>query len=153
MTQKELIVALDKWLAGKKSPMAGFSDYAVILARRNGVAVTLSTGIAQAETQCGTDPLADQIAIAGHNVWGYGHSPGTHGFLFDSYPDSINACTERLGQLVSAGYDTALKLSAIWVNGNPNSPNQQWADNVAEVMRAFGGNPDKLARAPLARAV
>ncbi len=147
MTQKELIAAMDAWLTGKHSPMAGFSDFAVILARYHGIAVSLSLAIAQAETQCGTDPNANQLNIKGHNSWGYGQSPGNnHGWLFPSWPDGISAVTDWLAQAyVYQGMTTVKKMCQKWVGVY----SQQWVDNVSFVMRQFGGDPDHLRRPAL----
>lgn len=155
MTQKELIVAIDDWLTKKGSPIAGFADYMVILARHFGIASAVSVGVAQAESQCGTDPNYDQITLDGHNVWGYGHSPGTHGFLFSSWPDGINACTERLAQIVHAGADTVEKLGCVWVNGDWSFQHvpTQWVSVVSQIITQFGGDPNKLLKSPLAPAV
>lgn len=156
MTQKELIAAMDSWLAGKKSPMAGYSDFMVILARHVGIASALSVAVAQAETQCGTDPNADHADIVGHNAWGYGQSPNVaHGYLFPSWPDGINAVTERLGQLFHGAdplfptCNTVTDLSGIWVNGDVDKPDAQWTANVTAILTKFGGDPNHIAKAPL----
>lgn len=158
MNQATAIIAIDNWLAGKKSPMTGYADYMVILARQWGVAISLSVAIAQAEGQCGTDPNYDQVALAGFNAWGYGHSPGTHGHLFSSWPDGIASVSEYLGQLVHGELafgplTTVEKLGPVWVEGNAEAPPPtQWIDAVSAIVVKFGGDPEKLARAPLARA-
>ena len=156
MTVPELIVAIDEWLQGKQSPMAGYADYMVILARDTGIALALSVGVAQAETQCATDPAANQLDIQGHNAWGYGQSSRvSHGYLFPSWPDGINAVSERLGQLVH-GLDpnyppctTVEELSAVWVNGDPNAPSAVWTANVSAIVKQFGGDPNNISKAPL----
>ncbi len=149
MTQKELITAMDAWLAGKHSPMAGFSDFAVILARYHGISLSLSLAIAQAETQCGTDPNAVQQNIKGHNSWGYGQSPGNkHGWLFPSWPDGISAVTEWIATAyVQKGLTTVKAMCPKWVGVY----SQQWVDNVSFTMRQFGGDPEVLNRVPLMR--
>jgi hypothetical protein len=149
MTQKELIASIDSWLAGKASPLAGYADYMVILARYHGIAVTLSLGIAQAETQCATDPHMERADLVGHNAWGYGHFPGTtHGFAFASWPDGISAVTEYLhDEYIALGLTTVEAICPKYVG----SYNQNWVDAVSEIIRKFGGDPKVLARTPLER--
>jgi hypothetical protein len=156
MTQKELIQQIDAWLTGKKSPMAGFSDFMVILARHFGVSLSLSIAVAQAETQCATDSNANQQDIQGHNAWGYGQQPGfQHGWLFPSWPDGINAVTERLAGFVHGTVPnyppcpTVDLLSGVWVNGDVNKPSLLWAANVSFIVVKFGGDPNNLAKVPL----
>ena len=148
-SQRDTITAMDTWLTGKGSPLAGFSDFAVILARYHGLSISLSLGIAQAETQCGTDTNMSPLDLTGHNVWGYGHPPGsTHGWQFGSWPDGISAVTQFLAEFyVYRGMDTVQKVCPIWVGRYSAS----WVDAVSSIMRQFGGDPNKLARAPLAR--
>lgn len=146
-SQRDTINAIDTWLTSKHSPMAGFADCMVWMARRSGVAITLSLAIAQAETQCGTDPNADQDDIKGHNAWGYGHSPGSvHGWLFPSWPDGISAVTDWLARgYIYQGLTTVEAVCVKWVG----QFSQTWVDNVSATMRQFGGDPEKLARTPL----
>lgn len=155
MTDKEVRVAIENWLKGKSSPMYGTADYGWILARYYGISGSLSIAIAQAETQCATDPNADQVMVDGHNAWGYGHSGGSHGYLFPSWPDGICAVTAYLHQLVYGldvrfpACDTVGKLSGVWVNGSISNPNLAWTNNVSEVIMKFGGDPNKLTRSSL----
>ncbi len=147
MNQKQLIVTIDEWLASKNSPMVGFTDFSVILARYHGISLTLTTAIAQAETQCAIDiPTLD---LQGHNAWGYGHPPGSkHGYAFATWPDGISAVTQYLAQAyVGQGLTTVEAICPKWVG----SFSQGWIDNVKAVMMKFGGDPEHLARAPLAR--
>lgn len=151
MTDKETRVAIENWLASKGSPLFGYADYMWVLARYHGIAGTLSLGIGWAETRLGTDPNMDPEDLEGHNVWGYGHPPGApHGFLFANWPDGIAAVTQRLAEgYVYAGFDTVEKICVKWVG----TASPSWVDNVSTVMRAFGGDPNKLKRARLAKAV
>lgn len=156
---------MDAWLAdptqhaaGIASPLAGFSDYMAILARRNGIPITLLLGVGQAETQEATDPAADQTMIAGFNAWGYGKGSQPHGFLFKSWPDGINSCTEHIADLVHNGWngsgplDTVEKLGAVWVYGDATLQRIPvwWVAAVKFVMTKFGGNPEALVKTPLA---
>lgn len=149
MTEKQLIDNIDSWLAGKKSPLAGFADYMVCLSRRNGIALTLTVGVAQAETQCATDIGA--LDLAGHNAWGYGHPPGAvQGYAFPSWPDGINSVTEHLANAyVYQGLTTVEEVCPKWVG----QYSQTWVDNVSAIIVQFGGNPEKLIRPPLAKEV
>lgn len=158
MTINELILDIDTWLQGKNSPMEGFANYMVILARDTGIALALSVGVAQAETQCATDPNANQLDIQGHNAWGYGQSARVaHGFLFPSWPDGINAVSERLGQFVHGldpnwpACDTVTKLGCVWVNGDATFTNVpvDWVNNVSAIITKFGGDPNHISKAPL----
>lgn len=157
---QDTITAMDTWLTGKSSPLAGFSNYQAILARHFGVPITLLLGVGQAETQEATDPNSDQDMIAGHNAWGYGKGSQPHGFLFGSWPDGINACTEHLADLVHNGYgqsgplDTVEKLGAVWVYGDATLQHipVSWVNAVSTVMKQFGGNPEALVKTPLAPA-
>jgi hypothetical protein len=155
VTDKETRVAIENWLQAKHSPMYGTADYGWVLARYSGISGSLSIAIAQAETQCATDENADQVAIKGHNAWGYGHSPGTHGYTFPSWPDGIACVTNELQKFVYGLYgayppcDTVLKLSGVWVNGDINKHAVGWAGNVSSVMKMFGGDPMKLQRSAL----
>lgn len=149
-SQKDTEANIDAWLSAKKSPMAGYADYMAILARHFGVPISLCVAVAQAETQCATDPNMEPLDLVGHNAWGYGHPPGaTHGFAFSSWPDSINAVTERLSQIIHDGCDTVSKLSGVWVRGDINSPVEVWSNNVSSIMSKFGGNPVALVKTPL----
>lgn len=149
-SQHDTIVAMDQWLSDKKSPMAGFSDCGVWCARVYGISISLTLGIAQAETQCATDPKMSPLDLAGHNAWGYGHAPEkSHGWLFPSWPDSISSVTDWLAQrYVYQGLTTVEEICPVWVG----TYSQSWIDNVSAVMRQFGGDPEKLARPRLLRA-
>lgn len=158
VTIPQLIEEIDIWLSGKSSPMAGFADYMVILARDTGIALALSVAVAQAESQCGTDPNYNQKDLAGHNSWGYGQSSRvSHGFLFPSWPDGINSVSERLGQLVHGldpnfpPCDTVTKLGCVWVNGDATFQNVpvDWVNNVSAILVKFGGDPNQISKAPL----
>lgn len=158
VTIPQLIEEIDIWLSGKSSPMAGFADYMVILARDTGIALALSVAVAQAETQCGTDPNANQLDIKGHNAWGYGQTASvSHGFLFPSWPDGINAVSERLGQFVHGldpnypACDTVIKLGCVWVNGDATLTNvpTNWVNNVSAIVTKFGGDPNSISKQPL----
>jgi hypothetical protein len=129
--------------------MAGFADYMVCLARRNGVALTLSLGVSHAETSFATN--IDPIDLAGHNAWGYGHPPGAqNGYLFASWPDGINSVTEHLANAyVYQGLTTVEEICPKWVG----QYSQTWVDNVSSTIVRFGGNPEKLIRPPLAKEV
>jgi len=146
-SQKDTINSIDAWLLTKKSPLAGYADALVWCARKSGVAITLSLGIAQAESQCGVDPLYNQSDLVGHNVWGYGQSPGNgHGWLFPSWPDGISSVTDWLFKgYVSQGLTTVELICPKWVGVY----SQSWVDNVSQVMRQFGGDPEKCSRVPL----
>lgn len=149
-SQKETIAAMDKWLTDKKSPLAGFSDFQVILARYHGISISLTLGIAQAETQCATDPHMSPLDLVGHNAWGYGHPPGSsHGWQFASWPDGISAVTQFLSEyyVYGRGLGTVEDICPVWVG----QYSQTWIDNVSGVMRQFGGDPEKLMRPKLAR--
>ena len=149
-SQKDTINAMDTWLAGKKSPLGGYSDFAVILARYHGISISLTLGIAQAETQCATDPNMFPLDLTGHNAWGYGEVQGqSHGWAFPSWPDSISAVTQYLAEryVYELGLTTVGMICPTWVGAY----SQNWVDNVSAVMVKFGGDPNKLARSPLAR--
>jgi len=135
--------------------MWGYADYMWVLARNTGISGSLAISIAQAETQCATDPNADQIMVDGHNAWGFGHSPGTHGYLFPTWPDAMSALSNQLASFIYGqdarfpACDTVYKLSGVWVNGNFEAPASGWATIVGEVMQQFGGNPNQLQRSRL----
>ena len=148
MTEGQLITNIDTYLTGIKSPLAGFSDYAVCLARRNGIALTLSVAISHAETNYGTDPNADQVMLAGHNAWGYGKGSQPHGWLFGTWPDGINSVTEHLANAyVYQGLTTVEEVCPKWVG----QYSQTWVDAVSATIVKFGGDPEKLIRPPLVK--
>jgi hypothetical protein len=151
MTENELIANIDSFLAGVKSPMAGFADYMVCLARRNGIGLTLSLGVAHAETNFATDPNMGPQDLSGHNAWGYGHPPGAmHGYLFASWPDGINSVTEHLANAyVYQGLTTVEEVCPKWVG----QYSQSWVNAVSATIVQFGGSPEKLIRPPLAKEV
>lgn len=147
-SEYDVLNRIDSALQAKRSPLAGYADYMIVLARFHGISITLSLGIAQAETGCATDPNMSPADLTGHNAWGYGHPPGSdHGHTFANWPDGIAAVTQWLSQeYVYKGFDTVEKVCTKWVG----SYSQTWVDNVSATMRTFGGDPEKLARTRLA---
>jgi hypothetical protein len=148
MTDKEVRVAIEGWLEAKRSPLFGYADYTWVLARLYGISGSLIVAIAQAETQCGTDPAQNPNNLPGHNVWGYGWSAGVgHSYMFPTWPDAISSFAKHLSaRYVYNGYDTVAEMAPIYT-GNTNPVD--WVKNVSTVMTGFGGDPNKLQRTPL----
>jgi hypothetical protein len=148
VTDKEARVFMEDWLKAKGSPLFGYADYMWILSRANGIIGSLPVSIAQAETQCGTDPKQNPYNLPGHNVWGYGYdSKVGHSYMFPTWPDCISSyCRYLAERYIYNGMDTVEEMAVVYT-GNPDP--SSWISNVSYWIRYFGGDPDHLKRSAL----
>jgi cell wall-associated NlpC family hydrolase len=130
--------ALDAYLAGKASPLAGAGDAFVASAGQVGLDPRMLVAISGAETSFGTYGPSQLI----HNPFGMG--PGR---VYASWEEAIAAAANNLAGPIylGAGKVTIGQISGTWAPlgavNDPNNLNSNWTRNVSRYYAEMGGDP------------
>jgi cell wall-associated NlpC family hydrolase len=130
--------ALDAYLAGKGSPLAGAGAAFVASAGQVGLDPRMLVAISGAETSFGTYGPSQLI----HNPFGMG--PGR---VYGSWEEAIAAAANNLAGPIylGAGKVTIGQISGTWAplgaGNDPNNLNSNWTRNVSRYYAEMGGDP------------
>jgi cell wall-associated NlpC family hydrolase len=130
--------ALDAYLAGKASPLAGAGAAFVASAGQVGLDPRMLVAISGAETSFGTYGPSQLI----HNPFGMG--PGR---VYASWEEAIAAAANNLAGPIylGAGKVTIGQISGTWAPlgavNDPNNLNSNWTRNVSRYYAEMGGDP------------
>src|SRR5262245_23437039 len=133
-------LAIDSYLKGKSSPLAGLGNVFVAAGRKYGVDPRLMVAIS------GAEPSFGKHIFGAHTAWGWG--PGRK---FGSWEEGISTIAKglRTGYL-DEGRSTPATIGAKWApSGAANDPsnlNSNWSRNVESFLRELGGNPVSSSR-------
>ena len=130
--------ALDAYLAGKGSPLAGAGAAFVASAGQVGLDPRMLVAISGAETSFGTYGPSQLI----HNPFGMG--PGR---VYGSWEEAIAAAANNLAGPIylGAGKVTIGQISGTWAPlgavNDPSNLNSNWTRNVSRYYAEMGGDP------------
>ena len=137
--------ALDAYLAGKGSPLAGAGAAFVASAGQVGLDPRMLVAISGAETSFGTYGPSQLI----HNPFGMG--PGR---VYASWEEAIAAAANNLAGPIylGAGKVTIGQISGTWAPlgavNDPSNLNSNWTRNVSRYYAEMGGDPSSSVFTP-----
>lgn len=117
-------LAINDYFQDRKMPLAGYGEYMVAAADRNGIDWRILPAIAIRESSGG-------IHACGFNPFGYGSCKGEVG-KFESWEEAIDVVSEALG---SGRYYSGKDLRAKLETYNPPSIVPTYADEVIAIMK------------------
>ena len=142
VTVAQLERTISRYLREKRSPLAPYTTDIVTAGLAQGVHPVLLVAIAQAETQCATDPAAGLDITVRHNAWGY----GPH-LAFPTWEAAVEVIAADLRRnYLNRGLRTVVQIrdryAPLGAANDPQGLNPGWAKNVRTIMAALGADPD-----------
>lgn len=137
--------AIDAYLEGKKSPMAGSGAAFIAAGEKYGIDPRFVVAIACSESACGKVTCG---GAGSHNAWGWGcpNSPKR----FDSWADGFETVSKGLKEgYIDEGRTSVKKIQEKYAPSNaandPTGLNNHWVKNVTKFLTEMGGDPDNVA--------
>lgn len=139
MPDSSLASALDKYLAQKGSPLAGYGNTLVRAGSHYGVDPRLIVAISGGETGFGTASGTGTDVSVGHNAWGWGPHK-----QFSSWEEGINAIAGGLQSgYLSEGRNTIQSIGEKWApigaGNDPTNLNSNWVNTIGRYYQELGG--------------